>query len=71
MEPRVGHHHLCLHAFTFVLSSMLIAVCVELYMVQDDSLDFKNTRAFVEKGLRELSMLSKAKQSVCKSVGKT
>ncbi|XP_062501083.1 ubiquinone biosynthesis protein COQ9, mitochondrial-like isoform X2 [Corticium candelabrum] len=40
----------------------------ELYMVQDDSLDFKNTRAFVEKGLRELSMLSKAKQSVDSTV---
>ena len=34
-------------------------------MLQDDSPGFENTWAFVEKGLRELQMISETKQSVC------
>ena len=34
-------------------------------MLQDDSPGFENTWAFVEKGLRELQMMSETKQSVC------
>jgi ubiquinone biosynthesis protein COQ9 len=40
----------------------------ELYMLQDDSPGFENTWAFVEKGLRELQMISKTRQSVKSTV---